>query len=92
MVSQVQKLFSCPNLSSEALGNGGCHRLRWAEWQTPFSRLNFAEQNFGGSILKSLIDPRTASATRALLRLMPCHRAETVPTEVGVRLFPAPLH
>ena len=39
---------------------------------------------------KSLIDPRTASATRALLRLSPCHRSylHTYKTHFGYYRLP----
>jgi len=43
------------------------------------------------TVLVEIIVPRTASATRALLRLLPCYRTYSDPTEVGLQAFPAPL-
>jgi hypothetical protein len=42
-------------------------------------------------LFSSLIIPRAASATRALLRLSPCHRTQTESAEANLCLFPAPL-
>ena len=38
-----------------------------------------------------LIDPRTASATRALLRLLPCHRTYPSSKKLKCQVFPASL-
>ena len=50
--------------------------------------VNIDTNLFNEEKICSLNDPRTASATRALLRLLPCHRIYLYPTRSGTSDIP----